>query len=72
MVTWYWMSARRFLILLSDGIEGSDGRCYIIYDRERSQAKEILMAVFTEVDVEAGKPISKLCRLKQIVNRVPT
>lgn len=71
--TWYGhlVLDERSAVSYPDGIEGSDGRCYIIYDRERSLAKEILMAVFTEADVEAGKPISKACRLKQVVTRVP-
>jgi hypothetical protein len=72
--TWYGhlVLDERSAVSYPDGIEDSDGRCYIIYDRDRSQAKEILMAVFTEGDVEAGKPISKLSRLKQVVDRVPT
>lgn len=53
-----------------DGIETSEGVSYVIYDRERTRAREILLASFTEADVEAGKPVSKVCRLKQLVNRV--
>jgi hypothetical protein len=52
-----------------DGIEAPDGRIYVIYDRERSKAKEILMAVFTEKDVAVGKPVSDVARLKVLVNR---
>lgn len=53
-----------------DGVEAPDGRIYVIYDRERSGAKEILMAVFTEDDVAAGKPKTKHCRLKVLVSKV--
>jgi predicted neuraminidase len=71
--TWYGhlVLDQRPSVSYPDGVESSDGVCYIAYDRERSRAKEVLMAVFTEADVEAGKPVSKICRLKQIVNRVP-
>lgn len=53
-----------------DGIESPDGTIYVVYDRERTKAREILLARFTEVDVECGKPSSGICRLKQTVNRV--
>jgi hypothetical protein len=51
-----------------DMVEGADGTCYVVYDRERTKAKEILMAVFTEMDVEAGKPTTSICRLKQVIS----
>jgi hypothetical protein len=53
-----------------DGIETSEGLIYVIYDRERTKAREILLARFTEADIQAGKPISAECRLKQLVNGV--
>ncbi len=53
-----------------DGIESPDGIIYVIYDRERTKAREILLARFTEKDVECGKPSSGICRLKWIINRV--
>ncbi len=52
-----------------DGIETAEGVSYVVYDRERTQAKEILLATFTEADVEAGKPASDQCRLKVLINR---
>lgn len=55
-----------------DGIESPDGVSYVIYDRERTGAKEILLARFTEDDVAAGKPVSRVCRLKTIVSRIET
>ncbi|QOY89389.1 sialidase family protein [Paludibaculum fermentans] len=38
-----------------DSTEGPGGRLYIIYDRERTGAREILMAQVTEKEVAAGK-----------------
>jgi hypothetical protein len=52
-----------------DGIESSEGVCYVIYDRQRTSAKEILLAIFTEDDVGAGEPASLACRLKRVVSR---
>ena len=46
-----------------------DGRIYCIYDRERTGAREILMAVFTEEDVAAGRPVSALARRRILVDR---
>jgi predicted neuraminidase len=54
-----------------DGVEGPNGVSYVIYDRERTGAKEILLATFTEDDVAAGEPASRVCRLKRLVSRVP-
>lgn len=53
-----------------DGIESSEGVFHVIYDRERTGAKEILWATFTEDDVAAGEPLSGACRLKRVVSRV--
>lgn len=52
-----------------DATETSAGVVYAIYDRERYNDREILMAVFTEEDVLQGSPISPNCRLRQLVNR---
>jgi hypothetical protein len=46
-----------------DGVQADDGRIYVVYDQGRG-AGQILMAVFTEEDVVAGKPVSDRCRLK--------
>jgi len=53
-----------------DGIQAPNGRIYVIYDHGRypGTAREILMAVFTEEDVLAGKP-SEDTRLKVVINR---
>ncbi|MEI9895196.1 MAG: sialidase family protein [Chthoniobacter sp.] len=39
-----------------DGVQDKDGVIRVIYDFERSKAKQILMAAFTESDVAAGQP----------------
>jgi hypothetical protein len=50
-----------------DGVEADDGTLYVIYDRERYAAREILMAVFTEADILAGTPAPQT-RLRVVVN----
>lgn len=52
-----------------DGTQAEDGRIYIIYDFERHGAKEILMAVFTEADVAAGKAVSEAARFRVLVSK---
>jgi uncharacterized protein (TIGR02145 family) len=53
-----------------DGVQAPDGKIYIIYDHGRypGTARELLMAVFTEEDVMAGKP-SAGSRMRVVVNR---
>ncbi len=53
-----------------DGDEAADGRIYITYDFDRRGAREILLAVFTEEDVLAGKPVSDAARLQQVINKL--
>lgn len=53
-----------------DGAQAADGRIYIIYDRDRYGAKEILMAVFTEEDVLAQAAVSPASRLKVLIDKV--
>lgn len=52
-----------------DGTEAEDGTIYIIYDRERKQDMEILLAVFKEEDVLAGQCVTSAARLKVIVDK---
>jgi hypothetical protein len=54
-----------------DGVQAQDGLIYVIYDWERDKAKEILMAVITEADIEAGKCITERASLKLVVNKAP-
>jgi hypothetical protein len=51
-----------------DGFQAPDGRIYVAYDRKRVDG-EILLAVFTEADIAAGKPVSDKTRLKIPVMR---
>ncbi len=52
-----------------DGAQAPDGTIYVIYDRERTRAREILMAVFTEDDVRKGRAHSTRARLRVLVNK---
>lgn len=52
-----------------DGAQGADGRIYVIYDRERAKAREILLAVFTEEDILAGRCLTERSRLQAVVNK---
>lgn len=59
----------RSAVSYPDGVEATDGRIYVIYDRERHKDREILMAVFTERDVLERECRTPGSRLKQLVNR---
>jgi len=52
-----------------DGVQGPDGTIYIVYDYNRKADKEILMATFTEEDVEAGKSVSDKVRFRIVINK---
>ena len=52
-----------------DAFEAPDGRIFVIYDRERYNAKEILMAVFRPEDVEEGMLVTEGAQLRMIVNK---
>lgn len=54
-----------------DGDESSDGLLYIVYDHDRLGEQNILLAVFTEADVLAGKDVSGKVRLRQRVSTSP-
>ena len=58
-----------------DGTQAEDGRIYIAYDHQRYQAREILMAVFTERDILAGRCLDDKSRLRvrisQAVGKLP-
>ena len=67
----------RDFVTYPDGVEG-DGYIYIVYDRERGygipdcskQAREILLAKFTEEDILAGQIVSEKSYLKRIVSKM--
>ena len=52
-----------------DGVEADSGKIYVIYDRGRDTDREILMATFTEQDVNKGKCVTGQCQLKVLVNK---
>ncbi|MCW0220053.1 MAG: exo-alpha-sialidase [Prosthecobacter sp.] len=54
-----------------DATQAPDGRIYVAYDHGRYNAgeKEILVTVFREEDIRAGKFVSKDARQKILVNR---
>lgn len=52
-----------------DGFEAPDGRIYVIYDRERTKAREILMAVFRPEDILEGYMVSPDARRRVLINR---
>lgn len=51
-----------------DGQQASDGRIYITYDYNRTDDRHILMAVFREEDVLAGRDVSGSVRLRVLVS----
>lgn len=53
-----------------DGIQAANGLIWIVYDRDRQGAGEILLAVFREQDIAAGRNVSGDVRLKQVINRL--
>ncbi len=52
-----------------DGVQAPDGTVYLCYDYDRRGAKQILMAVFHEQDVLAGKVVSDACRFRVQINQ---
>jgi hypothetical protein len=64
------MLDERHPVSYPDGLQAPDGRIYVIYDHGRypGTAREILMAVFTEEDVLAGRP-SKNTHLRVVVSK---
>jgi BNR repeat protein len=62
----------RMNVSYPDGVQAPDGKIYIVYDRERFTAREILMAVFTEDDVRGVASGSPADRFRVVVNRAGT
>jgi hypothetical protein len=52
-----------------DGVQARDGTIYIIYDRERTRAREILLAVSRQEDIRLGRAQSGRARLRLLVNK---
>ncbi|MEX0643235.1 MAG: sialidase family protein [Pirellulales bacterium] len=62
----------RALVSYPDGVEGSNGFLYIVYDYGRyvKGEQEILFAKITEADIKAGKLVNRDSRLRQSINRL--
>ena len=54
-----------------DVAEDADGNLWIIYDRERYQGGDVLIARFREEDVLAGVCVTPAARLRIPVSRYP-
>lgn len=69
--TWYGglMLDTRNDVTYPDGVEDKDGRIYITYDHDRMGEREILLASFTEADVEAGRLVSDGSFLQKVINK---
>ena len=52
-----------------DAVEGPDGLLYIIYDYNRTQDREILMARLREEDIMAGRLVSPDAALRILTNK---
>ena len=52
-----------------DGVQAANGAIYITYDFDRGGAKKILMARFTEEDVERGAWVSKVAAQRILVHK---
>ena len=60
------MLDERISVSYPDAIQAADGTIYAVHDRQRHAAKEILLSVFSETDVLAGR--STTARLKLIID----
>jgi hypothetical protein len=58
----------RMKVSYPDGLQTEDGTIYSIHDHDRGGKSEIIMSVFTEEDIMAGKIVSSQGRLGVIVN----
>ena len=63
------MLDERSTVSYPDGTQSPDGVIRLIYDWNRADDKHILMAVFREEDVRAGKDVSGAVRERVLVNR---
>jgi len=59
----------RLVVSYPDADEAPDGRIFLTYDYNRNTDKEILLAIFTEGDVAAGRLIDRRSRLRLPVDK---
>jgi hypothetical protein len=55
-----------------DGVQAADGTIHMIYDHQPTPLGEILFATFREEDVRAGKIVSPVATLHQVIDRLPS
>ncbi|EMI23643.1 exo-alpha-sialidase [Rhodopirellula europaea] len=69
--TWFGglMLDERKGISYPDGFQSSNGSIYISYDRNRATDGEVLMARFTEADIEARKLVSPNSKLRCLISK---
>lgn len=53
-----------------DGVQAKDGTIILIHDHQRTPLCEVLMEMFHEEDVRAGKIVSTQGSLKQVIDRL--
>jgi sialidase-1 len=53
-----------------DGVQAADGTLYMVYDYNRTPDGAILLAIFTEEDVRAAKPVTGKVRLRVEVSQL--
>lgn len=59
----------RFVVSYPDAVEAPDGRIFLSYDFNRKTDKEILLAVFTEEDVAAGRAVDGRSRFRGLIDK---
>lgn len=64
---WALLLDARTAVSYPDGIQTIDGRIWIVYDRERTGAMEILLASITETDIIAGSLSDSASFLRRVV-----
>ncbi|MEY4686487.1 MAG: hypothetical protein RIR76_510 [Verrucomicrobiota bacterium] len=59
----------RVAVSYPDAQQAADGRIFLIYDFNRKTDKEVLLAVFSEADVAAGRAVSDIARFRLLVSK---
>jgi hypothetical protein len=59
----------RLAVSYPDSTQAPDGTIYVSYDRNRDTDGEILLARFTEADIEAGRGVSPRTLLRGLISR---
>lgn len=59
----------RATVSYPDGAQGADGTIFIVYDRDRRTAREILLSSFKEDDIFRGACATPTCCLRVVVSR---